>query len=74
MFKQYIKFSSITYAQKARDYLYRSSINSTVGRNPNPKGRGCAYVLYVSGNIEKAYELITAAGIKNSGIEAGGAG
>lgn len=66
----YIKFESQTQGEKAKSLLIKNSIKSHLRRNPNPdRKQGCNFALFVDGNIWKAYELITSAGIKNSGVE-----
>ncbi len=73
MSNSYIKFSSITYAQMGKEVLAKAGIPSSVGRNTNPNRRqGCNFAVYVDGrNLNKAYNLIQNAGIKNMGYERG---
>lgn len=74
MKKAFIRFNSITYAQLAKDVLMKNSIRSQIGRNnTNFKQKSCNYVLYVDGDINKAYEIIERENIKNMGFESGGA-
>ena len=66
----YIKFESQTQGEKARSLLIKNNIKSHLRRNPNPdRKQGCNFALFIDGNIWKAYEIITAAQITNSGVE-----
>lgn len=69
----YIKFNSITYAQKAQEMLRSYGINTKISRNINPKRQqGCNYVLYVPS--QRAYEsldILNENGVKNLGLERG---
>ncbi len=71
--KAYIKFSSVTHAQLAREALLRQGIRSVMGRNTNPaRKQGCNYALYVDrAVIEKAYSVVSLNRIKNMGYERG---
>ena len=45
---EYIKFSSVSAAQKARMMLMRQGVRSMVGKNPSPKkSEGCSFALFV---------------------------
>lgn len=69
MGKSFIKIKSITYATKGRDVLLKKGFNAKVIRNPHPSAKdGCAYGIYVNGNIDIAYEVLIKAGIKVNGI------
>lgn len=69
----YIKFGSVTYAQMAQERLRKNGIRSKVGRNTNPNRRqGCNYVLFVDGDVQRAYKIINDANIRNLGLEGGG--
>lgn len=74
MYTSYIKFSSITYAQMARDVLSNYGIRSSVGRNTNPdRKQGCNFALFVDNNVlEKAFSIVQNNRIKNMGYERGG--
>ncbi len=73
MEKPFIIFSSITYAQLARDTLLRYSIRSQISRNSNPDRRaGCNYLLYVDTDIDRAHEILERENVKNMGIKRGG--
>ena len=66
----YIKFESQTQGEKARSLLLKNNIKSHLRRNPNPdRKQGCNFALFVDGNIWHAYEIITVAGVKSSGVE-----
>lgn len=71
--KSYIKFTSVTQAQMAKDALIRQGIRSVMGRNTNPaRKQGCNYALYIdNGLIERAYQIVTLNRIKNMGYEKG---
>ena len=72
MNRSYIKFSSVTYAQMARDVLMRNHIKSKIGRNTSPnRKKGCNYVLYVDGDIYYAYNILNRENVKNMGLEKG---
>lgn len=71
----YIKFANQTYAEMARKALYAEGIRSNIRRNPNPNHReGCNFALFVSGNIDRAYQIISKRRIDNLGIESFGGG
>ena len=54
MGKPVILLSSVTYAMKGRELLYRQGIRSSVERIP-PSGRtGCGYGLYVPHGADEA--------------------
>lgn len=66
----YIKFDSVTLAEKARSLLTTHKIKSRIRRNPNPNHKeGCNYALVIDNDVWKAYDLINAAKIKNLGVE-----
>lgn len=70
----YIKFGSVTYAQLAQETLRRNGIRSRVGKNTNPnRKQGCNYALFIDGDAQRAYRIITNANIKNLGLERGAA-
>ena len=73
MYGSYIKFSSITHAQMARDLLSRHGIRSSVGRNTNPnRKQGCNFALFVDSNaLENAFAIVQNNRIKNMGYERG---
>ena len=68
----YIKFGSVTYAQMAQEVLRRNGVRSRVGKNTNPNRRqGCNYALFLAGDGQAAYRIITNENIKNLGLERG---
>ena len=71
--KSYIKFSSVTHAQMAKEALLRRGIRGVIGRNTNPAAKvGCNYALYVDNSvIERAYGIVSADRIANMGYEKG---
>lgn len=73
MYGSYIKFSSITSAQMARDALSKYGIRSVIGRNTNPnRQQGCNFALYVDSSVlEKAYSVVQTNRINNMGYEKG---
>lgn len=59
----------------ARNVLLAEGIRSNIRRNPNPNRKeGCNFALFVSGNIDRAYQIITSRKIDNLGIERFGDG
>lgn len=71
--KSYIKFSSVTQAQMAKEALLRQGIRSVLGRNTNPaRKQGCNYALYIDSSlIESAYSVVRLNRISNMGYEKG---
>ncbi len=71
----YIKFSNQTQGEKARSVLKKRGISSRLRRNPNPNHReGCNFALFVSGDIFRAFDIISENHIQNMGIERYGDG
>lgn len=60
MEKQIIMLNSITYAYKARDFLFAEGINAYIERVPaHLRNNGCGYGLRVSAyDIDKAVSLL----------------
>jgi len=57
--KTVIKFTSVTYALKAKETLRNYNIKSTVAKNPKPeKGEGCGYVLTLDGTGAEAVRIL----------------
>lgn len=71
MSNSYIKFSSVTYVQKAKIALLSFGIDSNIAKNTDNLGNGCSYRLFVKGDLKKAYEIIMRLGIKNMGVNWG---
>lgn len=66
----YIKFESQTYGEKAIRLLSRNNIRAQLRRNPNPNHKqGCNFALFVKGDINHAYDIITENNIPNLGVE-----
>ncbi len=64
-----IKFSSVTYAFKAKEIIEQNGGRVSLRKNPNPKnGEGCGYSLTVYGNVDKYVNLIKINKIKYIGI------
>lgn len=65
MGKPLIMLSSITYAMKSRDILFKSGIKSYVERTPqNIENAGCGYSLYIPDRTDEAERLLREMGIK----------
>lgn len=48
MQNEYIKFSSVTTAQRAQQVLAKNGVKARVGKNPDPKrSEGCGYAVFV---------------------------
>ena len=64
-----IKFSSVTYAFKAKEIIEQNGGRVSLRKNSNPKkGEGCGYILTVYGNVDKYVNLIKINKIKYIGI------
>ncbi|MBQ8029176.1 MAG: hypothetical protein IJ262_07195 [Clostridia bacterium] len=69
----YIKFASVTLAEKAKNLLLSRSIKSYIKKNPNPNHKeGCNYALFVYGDISTAFRIIEKNSVSNLGIESFG--
>ena len=65
MNKQMIMVSSITYAYKAKDFLFTKGIKAYIERVPaNLRKTGCGYGVRVNGNASEIAQMLEAAGIK----------
>lgn len=70
MNKATFKFSSITYAIKAKNTAERFGAKTKMQKNPNPKkGEGCGYSLVVFGDTDKIKESFDNGKIKYTGME-----
>ncbi|MCH5190865.1 MAG: DUF3343 domain-containing protein [Oscillospiraceae bacterium] len=70
MNKAIIKFSSVTYALKAKDVITDNGGKAQIRKNPNPKkGEGCGYSLIAVGNISRIISLLDTNKIKYTGYE-----
>ena len=64
MEKPVIQVSSVTYALKSRDLLFRHGIRAYVERSTRSSKAGCGYSLYVPENTDTAEEILRKAGIR----------
>ncbi len=64
MEKPVIQVSSVTYAMKSRDLLFRHGIRAYVERSTRSSKAGCGYSLYVPENTDAAEQLLRKAGIR----------
>ncbi len=70
MKKAVIRFSSVTYAFKAKEIAEKNGGRVTVRKNPHPKkSEGCGYILTVTGDTEKIINMININKIKYIGYE-----
>lgn len=70
MEKMIIKFSSVTYALKAKEIIERSGGKAVMKKNPKPsKKEGCGYSLTVVGNTGKFITLLDLNKIRFIGYE-----
>ncbi len=70
MNKAIIRFSSVTYALKAKEIAEKNGGRTNLRKNPNPKkNEGCGYSLTVVGNIEAIINMIKINKIKYSSFE-----
>ena len=71
--KKVLVLSSITYAMKSRDLLFRHGIRAYVERVPRTKETGCGYGVYVPQSIDEAERLLKENGVRILGrAERGG--
>lgn len=60
-----ITTGTVTYAIKGRDLLRRKGINAKIERITSGKGSaGCGYAIAISGQLDKALELLHSADVK----------
>ncbi len=65
MGKPMIMLSSITYAMKSRDILFKNGIKSYVERTPRSNtNAGCGYSIYVPDKTDEAERILVGLGIK----------
>lgn len=70
MNKAVIKFSSVTYALKAKEIIESSGEKAILRKNPKPsKNEGCGYSLIVNGNINSIINLLDINKIKYKNYE-----
>lgn len=58
MGKPLIMVSSVTYAMKGKDLLFRHGIRSYVERIPQSGGAGCGYGVYVPSRADEAEKIL----------------
>lgn len=56
--------SSVTYAMKSRDLLFRHGIKAYIERLPRTKETGCGYGVYVPKRVAEAEQILREAGVK----------
>ncbi len=64
MEKPVIQVSSVTYAMRGRELLFRHGIRSYVERSTRSSRAGCGYNLYVPENTDQAEKILRQANIK----------
>lgn len=70
MNKAIIKFSSVTFALKAKDIIEYAGGRASMRKNPGPsKNEGCGYSLIVSGDINVMINLLDMNKIKYKSYE-----
>lgn len=70
MNKAIIKFSSVTYALKAKEIVEHTGGGATLRKNPAPsKNEGCGYSLTVNGNLKVIIDLLNMNKIKYKSYE-----
>lgn len=62
--KPVIVVSSVTYALKSRDLLFKKGIKSYVERLPRTRESGCGYGVYVPTRTDEAERFLREAGVK----------
>ncbi len=62
--KPVIVVSSVTYALKSRDLLFKKGIKSYVERLPHTRESGCGYGVYVPAHTDEAERFLREAGVK----------
>lgn len=71
---QILILSSITYAMKSRELLFRFGIRAYVERLPRTKETGCGYGVYVPNGIEEAERILRENGVRILGRAKRGGG
>ena len=64
MGKPLIMMSSITYAMKSRDILFKYGIKAYVERTPKGSNAGCGYSIYVPAKTDEAERILSSMGIR----------
>ena len=70
--KELLAVSSVTYAMRGRELLFRRGIRAYIERLPRTAETGCGYGLYVPERREEAERILTAAGIRVKKRSGGG--
>lgn len=71
--KKVLVLSSVTYAMKSRDLLFRHGFRAYVERLPRTKETGCGYGVYVPQGIDEAERILKENGVRVLGrAERGG--
>lgn len=55
---------SVTNAMRGRDLLSQNGLRAYIGRDTSGEKQGCGYTLTVTGDQERAAQLLAAAGIR----------
>lgn len=70
MNKAIIRFSSVTYALKAKEIIENAGGRATLRKNPAPsKTEGCGYSLTVNGNLNVIINLLDMNRVKYKNYE-----
>jgi|GEM_PF-6799141 len=65
-----IKFSSVTYALKAKEIIENNGGSATMRRNSNnTNANDCGYMLVATGNVNKLINLLNINRVKYTGYE-----
>ena len=64
MGKPVIQVSSVTYAMKSRELLFRYGIKAYVERSTRSSRAGCGYSLYVPERTDEAEQILRKANIR----------
>lgn len=70
--RKVLVLSSVTYAMKSRDLLFRYGIRAYVERLPRTKETGCGYGVYVPAGIDEAERILKENGVRVLGRAARG--
>ena len=63
-----IKFSSVTYALRAKEIIEQNGGRAVIRKNPNPsRNEGCGYVIAATGNTEIIINLLNINKVKYIG-------
>lgn len=56
--KTLLVVSSVTYAMRGRDLLFRQGIRAYIERLPSTSETGCGYGLYVPNRVDEAEQIL----------------